>query len=50
MLIFCVNNRMLPFGHTQAVLLQELFIKVVTFHFRTHLENRYCCCCCGGLT
>lgn len=39
MLIFCLNSGMLPFGHTQAVLLQELFIKVVTFLLRTHLEN-----------
>lgn len=38
MLIFCVNSGLLSFGHTHTVLLQKLFIKAVTFHFRTHLE------------
>lgn len=43
MLIFPVNSGLFPFGHIHAVLLQKLFIKVLTFHFGAHLENRYCC-------
>lgn len=43
-LIFLCNSGVLPFGQTHAVLPLKLFIKVVTFHFRTHLESRYSCC------